>query len=305
MKRYLRIFTLVLSLILLTGSMVSCKARDQRVVGSCGGYEILYQEIRYEAKNYLNEHPDASEEEVRGAVERAIVERYAMLALCTERIPGLTLDSEELDERADAEIEAGIEEMGGKSSYRKLLKENDISKHFFKYLIKVTLMQTELENALYKDTHLENDQALINWWKAGNTVRVTRLVFSDRAKAEAVHASLQAGTPLTDLVGTDILSGVKIDSNYSYFRDLNGGADEQAALALAQPGDRSDVVESADGFCLLIREEDNFDNLLYLTTTGLEKYREAQLTALIDEKADTLTPQWNERGAALDLRDLK
>jgi len=305
MKRYLRILTLALALFVLTGGMTSCAARDRQAVAECGGYEILYEEIRYEAKTYLYLHPNASEEEVRGAVERAIRERYAVLAMCAETIPELTLDSEELEEQAKSDIDEIIDSLGGKSEYKKSLKEIYATKHFFKHFLKITLMQVELENVLYKGTRLENDATLLDWWKAGNCVRVTRVTFPERGAAEALLSRLEAGETVEELVGTDPLKGSTIDPHYYYFRDLRGSEEELAALALAEQGDISDVVQTEGGYSVMIREADDFETLAYQTSAALNEYRNAHVTTLIEQKADTLTFTWNKRGAKLNLCELK
>jgi hypothetical protein len=275
------------------------------VVAECGGYEVLYEEIRFEALTYLYRNPDASEEEVRLEVERAVKERYAVLALCAEHLPELTLDSDALEARAEADEEAIIESLGGKSEYRKSLKEIYANRHFFRYFLKITLMQGELENEIYKGTHLESDKTLLDWWKAGNCTRVTRVHFSDRGAAEALLAELGAGKTVESLVGSDALAGSTIDSHYYYFRDLHGSADEAAALALAATGDVSGVVETSEGFCVMIREADDFETLVYQTSAALNLYREAHIATLIEAKADTLTLEWNRRGEKISFGEMK
>jgi hypothetical protein len=305
MKRYFRILASAMALLMAMLSLGSCTAKDRRVVAECGGYEVLYEEIRFEALTYLYRNPDASEEEVRLEVERAVKERYAVLALCAEHLPELTLESEELEARAEADEEAIIESLGGKSEYRKSLKEIYANRHFFRYFLKITLMQGELENEIYKGTHLESDKTLLDWWKAGNCTRVTRVRFSDRGAAEALLAELGAGKTMESLVGSDALAGSTIDSHYYYFRDLHGSADETAALALAATGDVSGVVETSEGFCVMIREADDFETLVYQTSAALNLYREAQVATLIAEKAATMTFEWNNRGAKLVFGEMK
>ena len=301
MKRYLRILTLALAVLMLAGAMTSCAARDRKKVAVCGGYDVLYEEIRYEAKTYLHLNPDASEEEVREAVERAVRERYAVLALSAETIPELTLESEELKEQAKSDLAEVIDSLGGKSKYRKSLKEIYATKHFFEYFMKITILQAELEKAIYKGTHLENDYTLLDWWKKGNCVRVTRVAFADRAAAEALLSRLNGGETVEALVGTDVLTGATVNPHYYYFRDLHGSAEEQTALSLAATGEVSGVVACDGGYCVLIREADDFETLAYQTSAALNLYREAHMTALIQAKAETLPFEWKK----IDLLNLK
>ena len=305
MTRYFRILTMTLAAVMLVLTLGSCAVGNRAKVATCGGYEVLYEEIRFEAMTYRYRNPNASEEEVREAVMQAVKERYAVLALCAEILPELTLDSDELAEVAKADEKEIIESLGGRAEYRKSLKEIYANKHFFRHFLKITIMQAELETALYQGTHLESDGTLLDWWKAGNCTRVTRVAFDERARAEELLAKLNAGETLEELVGSDTLAGSTIDPHYYYYRDLHGSAEEIAALALAETGAISDVVETSDGYCVLVREADDFDTLLYQTSAALNLYREAQVATLIAEKAVAMTFEWNNRGAKLVFGEMK
>ena len=306
-KRYIKIIAIALSLLTLvtTGTLGTFTLRSRRVVAECGDYKIRYEEVRFEAMTYLARNPDASEEEVRLAVEQAVKERYAVLALCNEKIPELIEDAKALKEAVKESEQEIIDSLNGKSDYRQSLKEIYANRHFFKQFLEITLLQGELENEVYKDTWLENDQSLLDWWKAGNCVRVTRVTFADRADAEALLGKLNEGETVESLVGSDVLEGSTIDPRYYYFRDLHGTADEIAALELAAPGDVSGVVETEGGYCVMVRVMDDFETLVYQTSAALNLYREASITDLIEEKAATMTFTWNRRGRKLSFRDMK
>ena len=56
MKKTLRIAAAVLAIVMLLTAAVSCRSKqekqEQRVVGTCGGFEVLYEELRYVALSY-------------------------------------------------------------------------------------------------------------------------------------------------------------------------------------------------------------------------------------------------------------
>ena len=306
-KRYVKIISLVMSLVTLalTGSLGSFTLKNRRVVAKCGEYKIRYEEIRYEAMTYLYNNPDASEEEVRQAVEQAVKERYAVLDLCYEIIPELIENTKALKEAVKSNEKEIVESLGSKSEYRKSLKEIYANKHFFRQFLQLTLMQGELENEVYKGTQLENDKTLLDWWEAGNCVRVTRVTFSDRASAEALRARLDGGESLESLVGSDVLEGSAIEPRYYYFRDLHGSADETVAMAMVETGEISSVIETDEGYRVLIREADDFETLVYQASAALNLYREEQIASLIKTKADSMTFTWNRRGKKLSFREMK
>ena len=56
MKKTLRIAAAVLAIVMLLTAAVSCRSKqekqEQRVVGTCGGFEVLYEELRYVTLSY-------------------------------------------------------------------------------------------------------------------------------------------------------------------------------------------------------------------------------------------------------------
>ncbi len=306
MNRWKKITAWSLALILLTLSFCACGVRSKKAVGVCGEYEILYEELRYEALTYMEKHPDCTEEELREAVERAIRERYAVAELCKQYTPSATMDSPELKELAKSEQEKAVSDMGSKKKLKAALEEIYLSENFLQKQLILTQMQIDLETALFADTELKNKDTLLAWLKNGNCVRIRKLIFTDAESATAAREELLQGTKLEDLLQNERFSNATAYQPDYYFRDLNQTDEEKAALALTTSGDVSAVLESNGSYVLLLRVVDDFENLTnYQAETALERYRENRLAPLIQEAADGLSLTWNDFGAKLTFQEIK
>ena len=307
MKKFGKPLALLLALLLLSCSLASCAKKNEKAVGVCGEYEILYEELRYETLTYLAKHPECTEEELRQAVEQAIKERYAVLVLCKEYTPSASADSPEMEERVNADIDSLISSLDGKSEYKSYLKELYATENFFKKFLAITLMQQDLENAVFQGTELESSEALLNWWKDGNCVNATKLSFSDQATAEAAREKLEKRISLQDLLKDEAFSSVTVADPMYYFRSMRNTAEEALAMELDQIGDVSSVSASEDGFYFFLWEKENdYENLAtYQAPSALSIYRENRISEMILTTAEPLTVEWNEYGAELILREIK
>ena len=306
MNRWRKIAAWSLALVLLTLSLGSCGVRGKKAVGVCGEYEILYEELRYEALTYMEKHPDCTEEELRDAVERAILERYAIPELCKQYTPSALMDSPEMKELAESEREKAISDMGSKKELKAALEEVYLSENFFEKQLILTQMQVDLETALFADTELKNKDTLLAWLKDGNCVRIRKLLFTNIESATAAREELTKGTELEDLLQKDQFSSATAYQPDYYFRDLRQTDEEKAALALTAAGDVSAVLESDGSYVLLLRVKDDFENLTnYQAVTALERYRENRLAPLIQTTADGLSVTWNDFGAKLIFKEIE
>lgn len=303
MKRWIKFTALFLTLVFLSCAICSCAPRNGKAVGVCGEYEILYEELRFEALTYLEKNPNCTEDELRAAVELAISERYAVAELCKQYLPSVSMESDKMKELAEAEREKAIDALGSKKDFKAYLKEIYATQNLFDRLLILTQMQIDLEKAIFAETELKNEESLLTWLKDGNCVRARRLVFDSREAAQALRAELIAAEKSDDVLKN--AEGYSVSQPDYYFRDLNLTTEEAAALALAQEGAISEVLESDGKFVLILRVEDNYENLEnYQIGTVLDRYRESRLAPLIEEAKETLLVSWTERGAKLILKNI-
>lgn len=306
MNRIRRYTAVVLAVILLLLPLTSCGKKNEKTVGMCGEYEILYEEVRYEALTYRHKHPDCTEEELRAAVEQAIRERYAVAVLCAQYTPASSMDSEVIAERAKTDIENLTASLGGKSEYKQYLKELYATAHLFERLIILALMQQDLEGTVFRQTELEHADALLNWWREGNCVQATKLTFPDRQTAEAARALIDGTASLEMLLGQEAFAAATAEPSTYYFRDLRGTPEETLALTLEGVGDATSVSVSDNGAYFFVCEKENdYEILVYQAPTALSIYREARISQMILTAAAELSLTWNDLGAELVLTDIE
>ncbi len=313
------------SALLLVLSLSACAGDVQKPVGSCVGQEILYEELRFQTLLYLEKHESCSEDELWAGVESALREHYAILALCKEHLPELTPESETILEAVEEEIQKAITAQGGKSAYKKMLKERYMTDNLMRKMLAVTHLQLELEKKIFAETELENTSVFTQWLKDGNFVRARQIFFPAEMEgaeviASAARTALRGGTKLSELLTSDQLaSGAKLLPADYFFRGLNGTSLEEAALELDALGDVSDVIPTEDGYSLLVRVEDpltastsneqtqaqNDQSFKALAETAFTRFREKRLSAQIDEAAEQVTVEWNDFGKSIRLSEMK
>ncbi|MBE6634334.1 MAG: hypothetical protein E7620_08360 [Ruminococcaceae bacterium] len=305
MKRYWRLLLTVAALLLL---LTSCGAQ-KKPVATVGENEILYEELRHEVLTYLSNHKTATEEELRAAVEQQLLETYALLLLCAEEL-NATPDSEGMKEAVDAELEKAISALGGEQQLADYLKEVYLTEDLMRRKLAITKLQMDLEAKLFRGTRLESKDTLMAWLDQGNYVRVRR-VFIPGALGEETAATLReqiiGGAQLSGLLTAEQKqAGAEIGANEYFYRDLNGSAEELAAMELSRVGQCSSLLTNSEGYTFFVRVEDDRQTVAdYQAITVLERFREAELAPLIQAKASELTLTWNEYGASIRLSDIQ
>ena len=312
MKRSIRLLALCLCLVFCL-PLASCAAKNQKVVGSCMGQDILYEEFRLETLRYREDHPDATEEEIREAVTSAIVRRYAVLLLAQEYLPDADINSEAFQTIVDAEEKRAIEQFGSKSKYKRGIKEEYANPHLMRRLLALTQLEVDVKTAIFKGTELESSASLLLWLEDGNFVRARRIRFAfteenkEAMKQEALtfYQRFVSGEKTSDLLS--VFKNASAQQSSYYFKGLGEGELQDAVLALtAVQVNQGRVVEINGAWEILIRldnERDSFIN--YQLSTVLEKYRSIRFEELLSRAIAQTSIDWNEYGLSLILGKIK
>lgn len=307
MKRLGRFTALLLALLLL---LTACGQKMTESVGVCGGREIPYEELRHYALTYLESHPEASEEELRAEVTDRLLDHHALLALCAELLPNRQIDDEDLKKWAKNELKSKMEAIGGKSEFKKFLKENRLTEELFLRLLCAEQLRIELSEKVFAGTELESTTSLLAWLDAGNYVRVREIKLPANqisiADASTISLALNGGADPDTVLSSELTEkGAVISSPQYCYRGLEDSLTETAALSLSSVGSVSDVITENGNYIILLRVEDERETLVsFQLSTLFERYRTNRLNVLLEEKRVGLTVSWNELGNATVLRDL-
>lgn len=304
----------VISAVLIAGCLLAllagCANREKEVVGSCAGYDVLYEEMRFVA---LSERKSKSGAELERAVAEQIAADYAVLTAAKEFFPDLTIDAAEIQQAVDAAVEEAIESYGGKKEYKAFLKENNLTENYARLLLaraEIELKWKErLEAELFTGTELETETAFSAWLKSGNLVRVRRIVAESEATAQAILAELKAGK--TPEEATNGKSGASLSARFYLVRGYSDDELLEAdAFALTAEAPIGEIRQTETGYRVLILEEADFESFAtyqlstYFRNMRNEKYEAASASRLAAAAAaNPFVP--NEVGSSIDLENMK
>ena len=307
----IRILSAILVAVCLLSLLGGCANKEKEVVGSCAGYDVLYEELRFVALSERKEGQSAAE--LERAVVGQIAADYAVLAAAKEFFPDLTLEDPEIQKAVDAAVEEAVAEYGSKSKYKSFLKEHHLTENYARLLLGRAEIELKwkaaLEEALFAGTELENETAFSAWLADGNFVRVRKITAESETTAAQIREALLAGKTVEEAVQGR--SGVDLSAKFYLVR---GYADDEIleadAFALTAENPVGELRATAGGYRLLVLEEPDLETFAaYQLPTYLKNMREAKWKTESEKalaKAAEQNPfRFNDFGSSLDLAALK
>ena len=273
MKRLSKIISLILVLIIISTSLLSCTARPlaqsklaKTVVGTVGTHDVYYEEFYLLANDYYKtakekygDDKKAIEDYVWKSVKENIIFNYAVLDLCASE--GIEYDEKELKSEIEQIIEADIESNfgGSRSEYLKSQISVGITDHYYRFFTGVDILYSRLATKYQEDGRLPNtDEKIMDYIKENfiHTFHIAVYVDENENRDEEYAKILRAKQLLDD--GNSIYSVFGESCNENLIpSNLQGGVDgyyfprgvmdtvyENAAFALKNVGDRSDIIVS-------------------------------------------------------------
>lgn len=330
MRMIKKTLCVLLAAVLLLSLLCACsgeKREQQRVIGTCAGYEVLYEELRYVTLTYKDlfeatygegiwENPETAAQyraELEATVWGVMRNNYAVLALCADFMPEDSIKSQTIEDAVEEKMNEALEAYGDKKELKKALDEMYMTENFMRFCLRVAQLENELYYVVTQDLGLiENDMdAFTDWLEDGNCVYVQHVyirndagesVEANRALAEQTRNSLRNGSlSISQAVGSSLNEDLQNVAPYYVVRDVFAEHMETAAFALQNEGDVSDIVETPDGFYVLVRMQDSEATLVSKVPSLLKSYQWAKLEGMVDEKKATLSVELNEYGKSIDL----
>ena len=336
-----RLLSLLMASAMILSSMAffsSCSddKQNEKVVGTVGGYEVLYEEYRWltmQFKDRLEEtygegiwdNAESAEKylpELERAVYTSILSNYAVLTLCDELNENsddgtkfIDINGEEETEIVNNYINDTIDEFGSRAAYRQALKKNYMTENLYRFITGVDVCESILFN-YYCSMGLIDDS-----YDAGiayieeNFIRTLHVyvendkgesISENRKLAEAVREKLLAGEKMSDLIkkyGED--SYISAENGYYFTHNTYSDAYEEAAFALGID-QISEVVETYSGFYVIQRLElDTGYILLNYDATLKNQYFLAVFDKYLEECKEKLSFELNDYGKSIDLVKMK
>lgn len=324
---------LVLCLALLCGCSENSKPvkgtkEELRVVGTCDGYEIYYEELRYLVlahkdimENYYGEGiwDDAATAaqhlpELRETVLDNLKANYAVMSVADTF--GISIEDEAITEAVQSMIDATVSEFGSRKQYLAALEEMYLTDHLVRFTYATSICQDEVIYAMKDlDLIIDNELDFLDYAYADGFCAVYHIyiendegddIDANRSKAEEVRDMLLGGTDIKQLIGSAYNEDVYLVGTDPYYftRGEYDERYEEAAFGL-KIGGVSEVVETEDGFYVLVRQELDQNYLVKNVQELKQRYEYVQVEELVDECRDLLTVELNEYGQSLDFLAIK
>lgn len=336
MKKLLSFF-LAFLLLITALSATACsneKKLNKTVVGTVGGYEVYYEELRWLTLQYKDlyeasygegiwddgETAEKYRADLENSVYTAILANYAVLTLCDD--PSLTLNGEKLidinsasvQELVDNFINETIDEVGGERNYKKNLKESYLTDDLYRFITGIDICENLLFKQYCELMLIDDSNEAAYEYITENFIRTKHIYIQNDAKdnaaenralAESIRIKLMNGEDLDTLIDNYSEDGYMSADGYYFTRGQYSKAYENASFALGV-GEISEVVETFSGYYVIQRLEPDNEYIMRNLLLGLkDQYLLAVFDKYIEDCKATLTFIPNEFGSELDLTEMK
>ena len=329
MKTLTKILSFGMMILLLFCSFVGCSSvrrikstkQEARVVGTCAGYDVRYEELRYLALTHAAEmkqeygedifvsaEADAYEEELQTRVARSLCQTYAILDICEDA--GVKRSAKKTKNEVDEDIEATVAALGGMEAYEAYLAETYMTDAVNRlYTAIVSCQYRYYDEVAFDELEKEAYDAVL---ASEGFVRVKSIfvrndagedVEKNRADAEYVRAEIIGGKPLESFIGSKYNQDLS-DCDYYFPKGYMDDAYEQLAFSL-EIGEVGQVLETDEGFYVIQRyapEEAYFETHM---ETLIDMYIVGKMNLSFEAHAGTLSFDKNEYGMSLVLSDIR
>lgn len=326
MKTLGKILCVCTALALLLGSLVGCASvkkikstgEEKKIVGTCGGYDVRYEELRHLAYIHKEEMKaeygeniftdDTYATELLKRVESSLCEHYAILAVCEEA--GVRRSDKQTKNEVQEEVEAVVEGLGGLDAYKKYLAETRLTDTLYRLYTSIVSCQYRyydevsfeaLEKEAY-DTVLE-DEGFVHTMSIFIRNDEGEDVADNRAQAEFVRAEVLGGRTLESFIGTKYNQDMS-NCEYYFPRGYMDDAYESEAFSLAI-GEVGEVVETDEGFYVIQRLATDKGYMETHLETLIDMYIVGKMNLTFEAHAKTLSFDRNEYGKSLNLLELE
>ena len=350
----IRVCAVLLAVLMLGAMLGGCSKKikpvesteqQMKVIGTCGGYKVYYEELVFVTRTYKNtleqkygegiwDDPATAakyKEELEQLVFENLKANYAILKGCENLF--IDTQSTEIDDYVQEQVENLVKtdkDAGGFGgdfdAYLDWLEENALTDHYLRFVYRVNFLESRMYYALVDGGMFEysekNFSEFLDYVLAGEHYARTVHVYipnetnADKEKnyqtAKGIADVLAACTDdqeryrvMCEYIGSSANKDLQITQNGYYFTHNEMGEVYEDAAFGLNLYETSGVVEYSGAYYVIMRLP---IEELYVLMHGeelLQYYQSAQLGAYEDNVKENLTMDLNEYGLSLDLTTIK
>lgn len=316
---------------------------EARVVGEVGGYEVRYEELRYitllhrenldaELGKYaeLDEEGKAKYVSLLDArVMEDVKKNYVILSLCDKY--GIKTDSSEVKSYVNDEMKTYVKDNfgGSMSKYKEWLGENDLTDSFIRLNFRINFLESELlKHFIANKIDIEYDGQSINefieyvmssedWARTVHAYypKKSDVIDTSNSKTRAENArdtvlAVARDTEKYDAMRREIgkapfVAGFSTTGNGLYFTYGQMGEEYESASFALKPYGVSDVIETEDGYYVIMRLPLDEDDVKAQVDTLLVQYQYASLKKHMDVEREKLSFVGNDYFGSISLMGIE
>lgn len=342
--KHIRYIVSLLAVSVLLAMLASCAAKpvksteqEARVVGTIGKFEVRYEELRYIVLNHKKDmalefgetvwsDPAMAEkykEELTKRVNESIVsDYYAVQAMADYYYVGggaaAMMQEQAILDAVQETVELAVDECGSFGKYKKLLEEQYLTDHLFRFYSAAEECATELFYILTQDLGeiSSNDEYINDYMHSDKFIRTNHIFIKgateeNRRLAEELREQIRESDEMEyELI---MLKGIHC-SDYTlttrhgkYFaRYTSDYGDEYETAAFALRKNRlSDVVETSDGYYIILRLELEEDYLKQNYDDFKDDIMGSEFNSRLAEFKNDMVFELNDYGKTIDYLEIE
>ena len=342
MKLFKQIMAVLLTCLFLALPLAGCgESENETVIGTCGSYDVLYEELRFITMTYKQildktygdgntENGTIWDDSVTAEAHRAELEEkvwammsdnYKVLMQCEAYgYDSNALFGDEIQNAVTQQLNEEIENIGGEDSFREemdaiFMTENLYRLYLARDIIKYKLRDAIVTSADKPEDMITDQTAFHEWLLEGNCVYVQHVMLRNDEGEDAAANRLLASEISTKLrlkeikienyIGQSLNDDLTTLAPYYIIPGLYDEALVEAALELTRDRDASDAVEVGDCYYVLQRIEEPEGTLEGQISTLFDNYLWAKIGEQTNQSASKPSIVLNEYGQNIDLLEIR
>ena len=331
-------------LICLSAVLTSCGVKpiksteeEAAIVGAVGKYEVRYEELRYLVLNFKEDmakkygediwtdpaKAESFKDELWSLVsEKMVSDYYAVQAMADYYYVGggaeLMMNEKPILNAVQENVELVVDECGGFKKYKEMLASQYLTDNLFRFYSAAEECATELFYILVRDLGVveSSDEYISEYFKSDDFIRTNHIFLSgvteeNLEKAKALQSQLEASDnkelEMIMLKGIHCADYTMTTTHGKYFARYTSdyGEDYELAAFDLRINEVSDVVESSDGYYIILRLEPEADYINQNYDTFKDDVLGSEFNKILASYKAELEFSLNDYGKSINILEIE